>query len=228
MIDWQRIDNVLFDMDGTLLDLHFDNHFWLEHLPQRYAEKHGVDPVHARAELALRFAAKRGQLDWYCVDYWTRELDIDIEALKHETADRIALRPGTLRLLDWLGAHGKRRFLVTNAHRKSLAIKLARTGIGVHFEQIVSSHDFGHAKEHDAFWHVFSRKHHLHLDRCLFIDDSLDVLRAAQRNGVGAVLAIPNPDSQQDARDTGEFAALADLTALIPSASSFAADRSGT
>ena len=41
-LPWSDIDTVLLDMDGTLLDLHFDNHFWLEHLPQRYAELHGV------------------------------------------------------------------------------------------------------------------------------------------------------------------------------------------
>ena len=29
-------------MDGTLLDLHFDNHFWPKHVPRRYSEKHGI------------------------------------------------------------------------------------------------------------------------------------------------------------------------------------------
>ncbi|HBT55971.1 MAG TPA: haloacid dehalogenase, partial [Pseudomonas sp.] len=33
MLNWNAIDTVLLDMDGTLLDLHFDNHFWLEHMP---------------------------------------------------------------------------------------------------------------------------------------------------------------------------------------------------
>ena len=27
MLAWDEIDTVLLDMDGTLLDLHFDNHF---------------------------------------------------------------------------------------------------------------------------------------------------------------------------------------------------------
>ena len=29
-IDWQSIDDVLLDMDGTLLDLHYDATFWLK------------------------------------------------------------------------------------------------------------------------------------------------------------------------------------------------------
>ncbi|MEC8348362.1 MAG: haloacid dehalogenase, partial [Pseudomonadota bacterium] len=27
-LDWQNIDTVLLDVDGTLLDLHYDNFVW--------------------------------------------------------------------------------------------------------------------------------------------------------------------------------------------------------
>lgn len=215
LVDWSAIEAVLFDMDGTLLDLHFDNHFWLEHLPRRYGELHGLSTADAKTALYPRFAAKRGSLDWYCVDFWSRELGVDIEALKKEETIRIALRPYATDLLDWLGRHGKRRILATNAHRKSLELKLAHTTLGEHFELMVSSHDFGHAKEHDGFWTAIARKCHLQLERCLFIDDSLDVLRAAVRNGVGQVLAIPNPDSTGSSRDTGEFVAVSDFRQLM-------------
>ena len=40
MINWKNIDTVLLDMDGTLLDLHFDNHFWQTFVPLRYAQQH--------------------------------------------------------------------------------------------------------------------------------------------------------------------------------------------
>ena len=33
--DWSCIEVVCLDMDGTVLDLHFDNLFWLEVLPRR-------------------------------------------------------------------------------------------------------------------------------------------------------------------------------------------------
>ena len=29
----QNVDLVLLDMDGTLLDLHYDSHFWLDYVP---------------------------------------------------------------------------------------------------------------------------------------------------------------------------------------------------
>jgi len=58
MIDWRAIDTVLLDMDGTLLDLHFDNHFWQEHVPVRYAEKHGLPPARAHRLLMDTYRAK--------------------------------------------------------------------------------------------------------------------------------------------------------------------------
>ena len=84
MVNWNEIDTVLLDMDGTLLDLHFDNHFWLEHLPRRYAEIHGEDHAEARHRMIERFRQEQGTLNWYCVDYWSRELRLDVGALKDE------------------------------------------------------------------------------------------------------------------------------------------------
>ena len=51
MIDWNQIDTVLLDMDGIDLDLRFDNHFWLEYVPQRYAETQGLELAVAKADL---------------------------------------------------------------------------------------------------------------------------------------------------------------------------------
>ena len=51
MIDWSCIDTVLLDMDGTLLDLHFDNFFWSEHLPRTYALRHQISKEESSAYL---------------------------------------------------------------------------------------------------------------------------------------------------------------------------------
>ena len=62
MIDWTKISTVLLDMDGTLLDLHFDNYFWQEYVPDRYAEKHGISLARAKEELSPRFEQTYGKL----------------------------------------------------------------------------------------------------------------------------------------------------------------------
>jgi hypothetical protein len=61
-------------MDGTLLDLRFDNFFWQELIPSRYAALHGLPHEEAVAVLTPRFEAARGTLEWYCLDHWSREL----------------------------------------------------------------------------------------------------------------------------------------------------------
>mgnify|MGYP001822972649 CR=1 FL=1 len=96
MIDWQSIDTVLLDMDGTLLDLQFDNYFWLEHLPEVYASKESLSAEEAREHLHSRFHTGKGTLDWYSLDYWSEQLQMDIAELKRELKHMVRIRPFAL------------------------------------------------------------------------------------------------------------------------------------
>lgn len=214
-LDWAGIDSVLLDMDGTLLDLHFDNHFWLEHLPQRYAEHHGIDREQADAELLPLFRDNAGQLNWYCLDFWSRELKLSIRDLKREVAHLIALRPDADTFLAALRRAGKRVALITNAHRDSLSLKLERVELAPWFDRLISSHDYGFPKEDQQFWQALRADFGFEPARSLFIDDSLPILRSARAFGVGHLLAVRQPDSRQGAKDTAEFAAVEDYRALI-------------
>ncbi len=49
--DWETVDTVLLDMDGTLLDKHFDDFFWEHYVPEIYAENNDLTPLEARKEL---------------------------------------------------------------------------------------------------------------------------------------------------------------------------------
>ena len=212
---WEIVDTVLLDMDGTLLDQRFDNYFWLELVPRRFAELHALDLAAARESLGPRFAAKRGTLDWYCTDYWSRELGMDIAALKHEVREQVCFLPGAEEFLSRLQARGLRMILVTNAHQDALRIKDAQTGLRRYFNAVVSSHQYGFPKEHPRFWPRLQAEMNLDPSRCLFVDDSLPVLQAARNHGIGQIFAISRPDSAAQQRVIEEFPAAPAIIDLL-------------
>ncbi|MFS2070693.1 GMP/IMP nucleotidase [Pseudomonas sp. CT11-2] len=215
LLPWRDIDTVLLDMDGTLLDLHYDNHFWLEHLPKRYAELHGVSLAMAELELQPLFERHAGQLQWYCLDFWSAELKLSVRELKLETAHLIALRPDADTFLAAIKQAGKRVVLITNAHRDSLSLKLERIELAPYFERLISSHDYGFAKEDPQFWDALQADIGFDPARCLFIDDTLPILRSARNFGVAHLLAVSEPDSRKGPKDTAEFAAVGDYREFI-------------
>lgn len=215
-LDWNDIDTVLLDMDGTLLDLYFDNHFWLEHLPLRYAQRHGLTEQAARAQLYEAFAAQRGSLNWYCVDYWSEQLQLDIGALKREVQHLIATRPYAEEFLQGLRDSGRHVWLVTNAHRKSLELKLHHTGIGRWFHRVISSHDLQAPKEDAAFWTQLRRAYPFEPARTLLIDDTASVLASAHRFGVRHLLTLLQPDSRQARREQSDYPSILHFDEIMP------------
>ena len=210
------VESVFLDMDGTLLDLHFDNHFWLEHLPLRFGERHGMSAADSLAALTPRFRAVEGTLAWYSLDYWSRELDMDLLTLKREVDQLIRLLPHAEEFLTRVRAMGKRLVLVTNAHEDVLNLKLERTHIDSHFDRIVSSHDLGYPKETAEFWHSLQATEPFDPETTLFADDSLPVLRAARDYGIRHIVAMRRPDSKRPARDIAEFPAIESFAELLP------------
>lgn len=216
MIDWRAIDTVLLDMDGTLLDLHFDSHFWLEHLPRRYVELHRLDEV-AQQELKTRIIGEQGTLNWYSLAYWSRELGVDVVALKREVQHLIGLRSDALDFLQWLKRAHPRVVLATNADRESLALKLPLTGLETYLDAIVSSADLGVPKEMQAFWPALQSVEPFDPSRTLFIDDNAAVLQSARTFGIRHLLGIKQPDSSRPERELEEFVALDRFAAILPS-----------
>ncbi len=216
MLDWKAIQTVFLDMDGTLLDLHFDNHFWLEHVPLRYAEKHGLSHEAAQDALAPRYRKVVGTMDWYCVDYWTRELGLDIALIKEEVGHLIAVHPHVIPFLAALRGSRQRTVLVTNAHHKSLALKMSKTRLDGYFDAVICAHDIGIPKEHPEFWGKFQSVERFDPVATLLVDDSLPVLRSARDYGIAHLLAVHRPDTQQPAKDVAEFDAIHDFLEIMP------------
>ncbi|MEQ1661126.1 MAG: GMP/IMP nucleotidase [Thiobacillus sp.] len=215
-VDWPTIDTVFLDMDGTLLDLYFDNHFWREHMPRRYAEYHGLSEAAARAHLDTHYERHAGTLNWYCLDFWSSELALDIVQLKEEVVHLIAVRPDVPAFLQALRESGRRVVMVTNAHPKSLGLKMRETRLDTWFDALISSHQLSLPKEHPDFWQRLQTLEAFDPARTLFVDDSLPVLESAQAYGIAHLLAVCNPDSKLPHKDCGAFQAITSFAAVMP------------
>jgi len=216
MIDWSEIETVLLDMDGTLLDLQFDNYFWQTVVPEYYATRENMTLGEAKAHLTPIFKSQEGQLNWYCLDYWSAELNIDIAKLKVETQEHIKELPDTRAFLAAVKETGKRCVLVTNAHADSLSIKMQKTGLVQFFDAIVSAHDFGYPKEQQSFWQAFHQLEQFDKSKTVMVDDSLSVLKAADLFGIKYTVAITQPDSSEPPRMVHDFTAIKSLSEMQP------------
>jgi HAD superfamily hydrolase (TIGR01509 family) len=214
-IDWRSYETILLDMDGTILDLAFDNYFWRELVPRCLARARQITREQAKQELFATYLSKEGSLDWYCLDYWTAELGLDIKQLKSASSQRIRFLPGAREFLIELSAHRRRVFLVTNAHKYTLQIKKGVAGLERYFHDFVTAHDFGSPKEHADFWPAV--RAHLDFDPAstLFVDDSVPVLDAAARFGIAGVVAVTQPDSGLPVKRADNYQAVSAIADLL-------------
>jgi len=210
-IDWQNIDTVLLDMDGTLLDLHFDSYFWLEYMPTAWARHHGLLLEDARYKISQLMTEHAGTLNWYCVDFWSNALDMDIMKLKGEVAHKIAYRPTAKEFLQRCQRESNDVRMVTNAHRQILELKILKTGIDKYFDQLLCSHELEHPKEDVQFWHRLHEDKAFDRERTLFIDDNETVLESAEKYGIKHLFSIAEPDSVRERLTPSRFPMLVDM-----------------
>lgn len=216
MLNWSHIETVLLDMDGTLLDLNFDNFFWLEYLPQRYAEDTQRPADEVKQELYTHFQRIAGTLEWYSTDYWSEQLQIDVVKLKHEIRSRIRILPGCQEFLEALQMAGKDIVMVTNAHHDSLSLKMDETGLHEWFDRLISVHEFSIPKESPACWGEVHERHPFDPAHTVLIDDNLHALRSAREYGIAHLLGVYLPDSQAAEKDPEEFEALRAFDDIMP------------
>ncbi len=214
------IDTLLLDMDGTLLDLRFDNHFWVDHLPVRFGDIHGLEHELANSHIEQELRAAEGTLNWYCTDHWSSHFNVDIMTLKREIEHLIQYRPGTRRFLSDLTDYDHLKVLVvTDAHPKVLALKQTVTGLLDHVDHHYCSHDFGLPKRDIRFWHALSE--HLESEkidfdpaRTMMIDDSPHVLEQCRAFGIRHLLCVKKPDSGRDHEHDHDYPLINDLSHL--------------
>lgn len=214
-VDWSAISTVLLDMDGTLLDKHFDDYFWEHYVPQVFAEKHGLDHEQSRTVLLQRYRAVESTLQWTDLDFWSEQLDLDIPALKRNIDHLVAVHPHVIDFLDFLKQHGKTIYLVTAAHDKTLQIKLAKAELGPHFDRIVCAGEIGLPKENPSFWQRLEETLGFRCSQTLLADDTAKVLQAARQHGIEHLVFVAKPSSRSPVRHNAEFVSIAAFNELM-------------
>ncbi|MFP3866589.1 MAG: GMP/IMP nucleotidase [Desulfobacteraceae bacterium] len=202
---WHEVEWVLLDMDGTLLDKYFDDYFWETLVPEEYGRRRGLDPEAARREVYARYQREEGTLNWTDIDFWSRELDLDIPALKAGIRHLIEVHPDSEAFLQFLRNLGKKIVLVTNAHYKTLDLKMSQVGLLGYFDQVISSFDLGMPKEEVRFWQVLAERFGIDPQRAVLIDDNQEVLQAAQRFGLKYLFFKAKPSSRTEAEASDHF-----------------------
>ena len=212
---WDKIDTILLDMDGTLLDKHFDDYFWEHYVPEIFAGKNDLTPLEARKELLARYKSIEGTLAWTDLDYWSEKLDLDIPALKLKINHLIQVHPFVVDFLQYCANLEKKVHLVTNAHSKTLDIKMRKTDIGSYFDRIICSQDIGLPKEDPEFWERLESLLGFDKQRTLLADDNENVLQAAQTYGMGVLIFVARPSSRAEILYSEKFPSIVYFKELI-------------
>jgi len=208
VFSWNAIETVLLDMDGTLLDKYFDDYFWEHLMPEEYAKKYNLNISEAKQQLLSRYKQEEGKLTWTDLDYWSKEFDIDIPALKEQVNHLIAVHPNVEDFLQFLRKENKGIYLVTNAHYKTLDIKLKKTEIGKYFDSVICAFDIGLPKEESAFWGKLAGLLNFRKENTMLIDDNEGVLLSARDYGIKYLILKARPSSRGGIRTSEHFPAI--------------------
>ncbi len=202
---WDKVAWVLLDMDGTILDKYFDDYFWETLVPKEYARRRGLGLASAKKELFARYQQEEKTLNWTDIDFWSRELELDIPALKASIRHLIEVHPDTEFFLKYVRKMKKKVALVTNAHWKTLHLKMTHVGLLKYFDEVISSFDLGTPKEELLFWEILQARLNFEPRHALLVDDNADVLAAAQNFGIHYLFFKAKSSSRLPARHHPDF-----------------------
>ncbi len=214
-VDWSQIDDVLLDMDGTLLDRHFDNFFFEEELPRRYAALHRLSFEESRKRLMAMYRSVEGELAWTDLNYWTRRVGIDVVAMHKELDHMIGFLPGAEEFLRHLQQLGKRVTIITNAHSTGVSVKISKTGLDRYVDRIVDAFEVGYLKMRPEYWPNCQRLLGFDPKRSLFMDDDDGCLTAAKAFGVAHLVHSAKSSSQLPPAPLPQFFSVTGFTPLL-------------
>ncbi len=189
------IECLLVDMDGVILDNTYDNNFWQNQIPNVLSKKRNISFNDAKRLAIQIFNFKKNTKDWYDLDYWSNMLDIDIEAEKRsdESLSKIKLYDHVTNTLTTLKKSIK-LILITNAHRKTLNIKLGKYDISPYFDEMICAHELHYVKEDIQLWYMLKSKFKLNFEKTILVEDTINNINVALSAGVSSAVYVGDED----------------------------------
>lgn len=214
-INWDQIGTVLFDLDGTLIDLRLDAEFWKEIVPRRYAETMAISTEQSHTKLKQLYRDIEHSMQWYDIDHWADTLQLPIREMQLQHMPKLNVRSGAYPLLQKLNEMGKRLLLLTDSHPYSLEVKMAQCDLAPHFEALISSHQFQKPKMNAALWTALLHDYAIDPQRTLLLDDLEAVLDQAANHQIAFTVGIENPDSTLPPKTFLRHCSIADFSQLF-------------
>jgi len=191
-----KYENYIFDLYGTLVDIHTDEEdekLW-EALAEFYG-KHGAN--YTAKEIQSDYLTKVAELLDISEEIRVEEVFLQLFSAKNVVADDelvlktcrffrdtsteyLKLYPWSLPILEKLKAEGKGIYLLSNAQRSFTEHELNTLGLTKYFDVIMISSDCGIKKPNLMFFKMLMKRCGLRRKECLFIgnDETCDIFGA--------------------------------------------------
>ena len=127
----------------------------------------------------------------------------------------IEVHPDTEDFLRFLREQGKQVALVTNAHYKTLSLKMNHVGLLDYFDEVVSSFDLGAPKEELRFWEILQERLVFDPTHALLVDDNAAALAAARVFGIKYTYFKAKSSSRQEAESHPDFPSIESFHELM-------------
>ncbi len=205
MINWNEINIVLLDMDGTLLDDHYERMFWDNMLPDMFAEKHKINIEDSKKELQKIYNKHIGTNKWGDIDFWEKELDMELWNIRYQISHLLKLHPHTINFLEFLKKQNKKVFMVTAAPMNDIDFKFKHTKLEKYFIKIYTEIDIGYSKHDIKFWEALKKLTTFDNDSTLLAEDNEGILKIAKIFGIKHLILKGKYNSKFPAKSSKEF-----------------------
>lgn len=220
-----RITNLVFDLYGTLVDIHTDENSIVWEKTALYFSYHGAHYSGVLLKRAFqdemsRREASAGQSYECFPDIPVESVMADLFRVKGITdhadmlglhaahlfrissTEYIRLYDGVTDALEKLRKHGYRLWLLSNAQHAFTAYELVHLGLGPQFDGVFLSSDYGCRKPDIRFYRALLDAHHLDPATCMMIGNDRETdIAGAQRAGLATLYMHTNltPEHQAGA-----------------------------